>query len=155
MKLTSQEEYGLRCLLQMARAPERVHTITEIAASEGLTHAHVAKLMRILRRAGLVSSIRGQAGGYRLAGAPDAIHVGTVLSALGGHLYSQGFCEHHAGTKRTCVHGPDCSIRPLWAQLEDVVQRALSQVLLKDLLGSEEAVGSWVKVHFNVKAAAR
>ena len=54
MKITSLEEYGLRCLLQLARSPrEQIVSVKEIAAKEGMSHAYVEKLLRILSRAGL------------------------------------------------------------------------------------------------------
>src|SRR5215470_17874273 len=67
MRLTAQEEYGLRCLLQVARGQDTAVTTPEIAEREGLSEAHVHKLMRLLRRAGLVRSVRGRKGGYQPA----------------------------------------------------------------------------------------
>ncbi|HWW94152.1 MAG TPA: Rrf2 family transcriptional regulator, partial [Vicinamibacteria bacterium] len=68
MKLSSQEEYGLRCLLQLGREGEgRSLTIAEMSQREGISTPNVAKIMRILRRAGLVLSTRGKSGGYTLA----------------------------------------------------------------------------------------
>ena len=98
MKLTAQEEYGLRCLLRVAGAGggESV-TIPEIGRAEALSIAYVAKLMRILRNHKLVKSARGQAGGYTLARSPDKIPVGEVLAVLGGRLYEPGFCDQFAG----------------------------------------------------------
>ena len=64
MKLSSQEEYGLRCLLQIARQGEGGSlTIAEMSQREGISAPNVAKILRILRRAGLVKSTRGKAGG--------------------------------------------------------------------------------------------
>ena len=85
MKFSAQEEYGLRCLLQIARlGPDGSMTIPEISRIEGLTPTHVAKLTMILRKGGFLSSTRGQAGGYALARSPEKIIVGEVLEALGG-----------------------------------------------------------------------
>src|SRR2546425_11812681 len=75
MRFTAQEEYGLRCLLQIAREPAGSLTIPEIAEREALTSAYVAKLMSVLRKAGLVKSTRGQKGGYRLACPPDQMNL--------------------------------------------------------------------------------
>ncbi|RYG34392.1 transcriptional regulator, partial [bacterium] len=68
MKFSTQEDYGLRCLLQIARRPleETALTIPEISRLEGLSQTHVAKLLMLLRQSGFVRSSRGQAGGYRL-----------------------------------------------------------------------------------------
>ncbi len=71
MNLSSQEEYGLRCLLQVAAhgAPEPL-SIAQIAVAEGISPEYTAKLMRLLRKGGLVDSTRGAGGGYRLARQP-------------------------------------------------------------------------------------
>ena len=156
MRFTSQEEYGLRCLFQIARDPQGALTIPEIAEREALTPAYVAKLMRVLRKAGLVKSTRGQKGGYRLVSPPEQMNVGAVLAALGGRLYSQDFCERHAGMGRVCVHDThnvDCAIRSLWINLDSVVQRALSQTMLTDLMRSVPDTGIPIELHLDVASA--
>jgi Rrf2 family protein len=145
MKLSSQEEYGLRCLLQVARhGPEGSMTIPEIARVEGLSIPHVAKLMRVLRRGGFVKSVRGQAGGYKLARTPKQINIGEVLAWLGGRLFEPGFCTMHAGMAKLCTHSVDCSIRSLWQSVQFVVDQVLGKVTLNDLLGGERQVISWI-----------
>jgi Rrf2 family protein len=145
MKLSSQEEYGLRCLLQVARhAPEGSMTIPEIARIEGLSIPHVAKLMRLLRRGGFVKSVRGQAGGYKLARAPRYINVGEVLAWLGGRLFEPSFCTAHSGVVKLCANSVDCSIRSLWQSVQLVVDQMLGKVTLNDLLGGERQVISWI-----------
>ena len=148
MKLTAPEEYGLRCILQIARhGPTGSVTIAELAQGEALTPAYVAKLLRILRKANLVESIRGQKGGYQLARAADQISVSDVLIALGGHLYSDDFCDQHAGTSRHCVHLGNCSIRPVLSGVEKLLHNVLAQCKLSDLACSEQAMVRWVEGH--------
>jgi Rrf2 family protein len=145
MKLSSQEEYGLRCLLQVARhAPEGSMTIPEIARIEGLSIPHVAKLMRQLRRGGFVKSVRGQSGGYKLARPPAHINIGEVLAWLGGRLFEPSFCTMHSGVAKLCTHSVDCSIRSLWQSVQLVVDQMLGKVTLHDLLGGERQVISWI-----------
>ena len=68
MKLSPLEEYGLRCLIQLARrGSSQPVTIRQISESEGLSTAYVGKLMFLLQRANLVLSTRGVQGGYLLA----------------------------------------------------------------------------------------
>ena len=67
MKISAQEEYGLRCLLRLAKAESGVATLPEVAAAEGLSVPYVAKLMAVLRHAGILDSVRGRSGGYKLA----------------------------------------------------------------------------------------
>lgn len=139
MKLSTQEEYGLRCLLQLGRHGEgRSLTIAELSRMEGISAPNVAKLMRILRRTGFVTSTRGQAGGYVLARAADQIAVGDVLAALGGRFFDQSFCDRHAGIEQLCAHMGDCSIRPVLRQLQQVVDQVLGRLTLKSLLHNEK-----------------
>src|SRR5262245_65829712 len=98
MKLSSQEEYGLRCLLRVGRAgPEGSVTIAELSRSEGISEPNVAKMMRVLRTAGFVQSTRGQSGGYTLARPAADISIGEALAALGGRLYGPPFRGTHTG----------------------------------------------------------
>ena len=121
MKITAQEEYGLRCLLRLARTGAgQSLTIPEIAAAEGLSIAYVAKLLSVLRQAGLIESVRGRAGGYRFAGNAAEIGLGSVLMALGEPLFADpSYCQRHAGTETDghCVHESGCTLRGLWQTL--------------------------------------
>src|SRR2546423_11336547 len=110
MRLSAQEEYGLRCLLQVAREPEGALTTPQLAEREGLGAAHVHKLMRLLRRGGLVKSVRGRNGGYQLVRPAGQISVGSVLRAPRSHLYSRGFCGQHKGVELVCVANNGCGL---------------------------------------------
>ena len=141
MKLSSQEEYGLRCLVQLGRQGEGGSlTIGELSQLEGISAPNVAKIMRVLRRSGLVTSTRGQAGGYALAQSPEQVIVGEALAVLGGRLFDARFCDRHTGSVRICTHLTDCSIRPVWRQVQDVVDEVLNKLTLKQLLGREQEV---------------
>lgn len=141
MKLTTQEEYGLRCLLRLGReGTGRSLTIADLSRQEGISAPNVAKMMRILRRAALVHSTRGKEGGYTLARAPEEINVGEALAALGGRLFDARFCERHSGSARPCSNTSDCSIRPVWRVLQDIVDDVLGGLTLKDLLRTEVEV---------------
>jgi len=137
MQLLAQEEYGLRCLLQVAlhRGSEPL-SIQAVAEREGLSPEYSAKLMRALRQAGLVLSTRGAAGGYRLSRPPEQITVWEVIQALGGSLYTDAFCESHPGQLRDCVHTTSCSIRGLWLSVESAIRGVLDRVTLADLARS-------------------
>ena len=138
MKFSSQEEYGLRCLLEIARsAPGVSMTISEISEAEGLSQAYVAKLLRILRLSGFVESVRGQEGGYILAQPEDSMFIADILAALGGRFYKPGFCDHFSGSVDTCAHTLSCSIRPLWHRVQTAIDEVLGKTTLADLLDEE------------------
>jgi Rrf2 family iron-sulfur cluster assembly transcriptional regulator len=110
MKISAQEEYGLRCLLQLARAETMGETLTlsQLAQLEGISSANAGKLMWILSKAGLVQSTRGIKGGYALA--------------------------------RPASHTGDCGIRPVIIELHQIVDNALADITLSQLLGTEANV---------------
>lgn len=135
MKFSAQEEYGLRCVLQLSRLGDGASTtISEIARLEGLTTPHVAKLMAILRKAELIVSTRGHEGGYSLARPARETRVADVLEALGGKLYDEEFCGRHSGLNAICTHAVDCSVRSLWQVLQGAIDDALASMTLADML---------------------
>ncbi len=145
MQFSSQEEYGLRCLLRLAQVGAGASvTINEIAQAEGISMPLTAKMMRILRAGGLVTSERGQAGGYRLARAPEAITVKQALAPLGGDLFGGEFCGRFAGREELCTHSIDCSIRSLWRAVQAVVDQLLSRTTLRDLMCGEREMDDFV-----------
>lgn len=137
MKLSSHEEYGLRCLLQVAhQGANGSATIPEISRHEGISIAYVAKLMRILRQGGFVKAVRGKTGGYMLALPPERICVGDALTLLGGRIYEDDFCERHAGALLDCAHSTGCSVRSLWRAVQGAVDGVLRKTTICDLLRS-------------------
>jgi Rrf2 family iron-sulfur cluster assembly transcriptional regulator len=141
MKFSTQEEYGLRLLLRIAKSdsPNGL-TIPEISEVEGLSSANTAKILRALRLAGFIESARGQTGGYKLNKPPDKILISDVLTALGGKLYESNFCDLHSGMENICTNSIDCSIRSVWKTIQNVLDSVLSKFTLQDLLGNEEDV---------------
>jgi Rrf2 family protein len=144
MKLSAQEEYGIRCLLQLAREDGRL-SASLIASREGLGEPYVAKLLRLLRGAGLVESFRGQQGGYCLTRVPDEISLADAVRALGADLYSVSSCERFSGDQAKCVHSCECSLRSLWAGIQDVITRLLEECTLGILIRSEQDMATWVE----------
>jgi Rrf2 family protein len=141
MKVTAQEEYGLRCMMQMASSGlDKPLTVQEIAGQEGLSSAYVSKLMTMLRDAGLVDSIRGRSGGYYLARPPSTITISEILAPLGGRMFEDHYCDRYPGDEDECVHLGDCAIRSLWGTLAGLVDQVLARTTLSDLLKTEECI---------------
>lgn len=141
MKITAQEEYGLRCVLRLAKAESGSVTLPEVAAAEGLSVPYVAKLMAVLRHAGLLESVRGRSGGYTLAKPADEIGLGHLLLVLGEPLFEeQDYCQKHAGSEApngVCLNHSTCTLKSLWQTLEHWMRRTLDQITLADLVRHE------------------
>jgi Rrf2 family transcriptional regulator, iron-sulfur cluster assembly transcription factor len=140
MKVSAQEEYGLRCLLQLAQLGEGEYlTLAQIAEREGISAANAGKLLWILSKANLVSSIRGTKGGYRLARPSSDIHLSEIIKVLDEDVLAS-HCKSYAGVLDSCIHTGDCGIRPVIVGLHEVVSRALSGITLAQLIGTEAKV---------------
>ncbi|MBN1960160.1 MAG: Rrf2 family transcriptional regulator [Deltaproteobacteria bacterium] len=145
MQLSSQEEYGLRCLLQVARHEDlEPLQIAEIAQREGLSFEYTAKLMCSLRQGRLVISTRGQSGGYRLARPASEISIWEAVTVLGGPLFSDEFCSSHPGNLRDCIHSTDCSVRALWRWVGNEISKILRHISLADMDRHEKPMGLWL-----------
>jgi len=137
MKITAQEEYGLRILVRITKCKTGL-SIPQLSALEGLSQPNVSKLTRILRVGGLINSTKGHVGGYVLARPAADITVNDVLKALGGRLFDEEFCANHGGVLKVCTNSVDCSIRSLWSMVQSTIDMLLDKITLADLAKSEE-----------------
>ena len=140
MKISAQEEYGLRCLVQLATlSDEESLTLPQIAEREGISTANAGKLMWLLNKAGFVQATRGTKGGYTLARPAGEIRLNEVIKVLDEDEINT-HCESYKGVLETCVHKGDCGIRPVIVGLHEIVEEALSQITLAQLVGEESKV---------------
>jgi Rrf2 family iron-sulfur cluster assembly transcriptional regulator len=140
MKVSAQEEYGLRCLVQLAHLREGESlTLSQIAKLEGISVANAGKLLWILNKAGLVQSLRGTKGGYQLARPASEIRLSEIIKVLDADQV-EAHCKSYTGVLDVCVHTSDCGIRPVILGLHEIVQNALAEVTLAQLVGTEANV---------------
>lgn len=147
MNVSALEEYGLRCAVRLAQAHLRGEDGTdkntlsapEIAEQEGLSVEYVSKFMLHLKRAGLVTAVRGVNGGFALTRAPGEISLKEVFEALGGRRKSsEEFCSSYAGKSESCVRLDGCSIRPFWQILSSYIDEFTREMTLQDMLKGEQ-----------------
>lgn len=140
MRITTQAEYGLLCVLHLARRGRLVAVpVREVAAHEGLPPQYCEKIFADLRRAAIVESTRGPAGGFRLARAPEAISVKEVIDATAGGTFELNCADHPVDAVR-CQGTAACSLRPVWFALRSRIDDFLAGVRLADLLKDEAEV---------------
>lgn len=136
MRISSLEEYGLRCMLALAkRGTNGQLSISDIAEKEGLSVPYASKLLAILRKAGLVTAVRGRAGGFCISREPHQINVLDVMTALGGPLIDPDHCTSFTGQLEACVHRDDCSVHHVLDSLAAFIGDMLSRTTLEDLIG--------------------
>ena len=146
MKITALQEYGMRCLLQLALGGEgKPMQIRGIAEREGLSQDYVGKILTRLRKSGLVKSVRGLNGGYVLVKKPSEISVGAAIMVLSenpiqlNHL-KRDLCGQFPGNRKECVHMRGCNVRQVWSMVMVQVYGSLNRIPLSSLLGPEHEV---------------
>src|SRR5690606_40107753 len=128
MKISAQEEYGLRCLVQLANLdPGEALTLPQIAEREGISTANAGKLMWLLNKAGFVNSTRGTQGGYFLARPANEIVLREIIKVLDEDVLNK-HCESYTGVLDSCELKDDCGIRPVIVGLHEIVENALSRI---------------------------
>jgi Rrf2 family transcriptional regulator, iron-sulfur cluster assembly transcription factor len=132
-------------LLQLAQLNDNDYlTLGQIAEREGISVANAGKLLWLLSKAGLVKSIRGIKGGYKLARPATEIRLNEVIKVLDEDVLA-GHCKSYTGILDSCVHTGNCGIRPIIISLHEIVETTLSGITLAQLLGTEARVGA--KLH--------
>ena len=139
MNVSPLEEYGLRCAVQLATLDSgQTLSAPEIAQREGLSVEYVSKFMLLLKKGGLVKTLRGMKGGFALAKPPGEISLKEVFDALKQQRKLKGgFCDSFSGKSESCVRSSSCSIRPFWQLLSRYVDQFTTRMTLRDLLLGE------------------
>ena len=137
MKVSAKSEYGVRAMVQLARAYGKGPVpLSYVAGKERISLDFLEQLMLILRNQGLVRSVRGVHGGYMLALEPRQISVSDVMQAMDGPFMPAQCLELTASEPGVCNLGItmlDCTTRDVWMLLQERVTETLSAVTLADL----------------------
>jgi len=147
MRVTTWTEYSLIIALHLARRGRGREPVAarELSEAERLPADYVEQILLRLRRAGLVSSVRGARGGYFLAREPNRITVRDVMAASEHQTFELNCTEHQVDAER-CDPSNSCSIRPVWHALQHRVDDFLSGISLADLLKDAPAATPLVRL---------
>jgi FeS assembly SUF system regulator len=128
--LSKLADYGVIVATHLAAYPNRQLTAGTVATETRLPQATVAKLLKALAHAGLVTAARGAGGGYRLARSATSISVAEVVAAIDGDI-GLTQCSVHVDE---CARTTYCPTRPHWAAINRAVGEALSAISLDAML---------------------
>jgi Rrf2 family protein len=132
MKISTRTEYGIRVLVTLARTDDGAClSLAEIARREKLPHAYLEQLVGDLRRAGLVTSTRGQSGGYRLARPADEIPMADAIRALDGPLLEMPCAG--ADDLEHCDRPQPCSVHEIFQRVYESLSRSLGATNLAEV----------------------
>ncbi|MBQ8311643.1 MAG: Rrf2 family transcriptional regulator [Clostridia bacterium] len=134
MKLSTKGKYGLYAMFYLAQragnGPQPLKSVAEI----GVPEDYLEQLLGNLRRAGLVTTVRGAQGGYQLAKEPCSITVGDIIDATEGPL-SISECLSDEGC---CHRSGQCKTRRVWEYLSNSINDLLQSISLQDMLEQEQ-----------------
>ncbi|MBQ7454846.1 MAG: Rrf2 family transcriptional regulator [Clostridia bacterium] len=135
MRLSTRGKYGLYAMLYLAeKADDGPQPLREIARL-GLPEQYLEQLLGSLRKAGLVTTVRGAQGGYQLALPPEEISAGHIIAAMEGPL---NLAECTGEEEAACPRSEGCKARRVWEYLTDHINRVLYSISLRDMLESKE-----------------
>lgn len=138
LRLSRLADYGVVLMSQMAASRQDLHNAQTMADATQLPLPTVSKVLSVLARAGLLTTMRGAKGGFRLARSARQITVAEIISALDGPVALTQCIERGPGT---CEVEGICSTRRGWQTINAAVQRALDGVSLAELV--EPTGGPW------------
>lgn len=128
-KLGKLTDYGTVVMTALAVRPEALRNAHDLAEETHVAAPTVSKLLKQLAKSGLVESIRGAHGGYRLARTPDRITVADVVCALEGPIALTQCAVHEGG----CSIESHCGVRGNWRLINTAIRQALESVSLAQM----------------------
>jgi FeS assembly SUF system regulator len=131
IKVSRMADYGVLILAQMAGAPEALRTTSDLSEATGLPEPTVAKILKILTGAAILSSVRGVNGGYRLLETPDRLSVASIITALDGPIRLTACAD---GMRDGCTLNMSCGLNGRWEKVNIIIRSALESMSLIDLL---------------------
>jgi Rrf2 family protein len=138
MKLSTKGRYGLTAMLFLARHAEEGPMSLRCMAGTGIQPDYPEQLLGSLRKAGLVTTIRGAQGGYALARSPESITVGEVIEATEGPVR---FCDGDSEGGQ-CADKERCDARHVWSLRAEKMNDLLNSITLAGVLDDLNQGGS-------------
>jgi FeS assembly SUF system regulator len=128
LRLSKLADYGCQVMVYMAR-DSAIHSANEVAIGLGMAAPTVSKILKMLARDGLVASVLGAKGGYTLSRYPKEISIAEIINAMDGPI-SITECS----STSTCTRESFCSTRGNWQGINHVIQQALDNVSLAEMV---------------------
>ncbi|MGE5301013.1 MAG: RrF2 family transcriptional regulator [Acidobacteriota bacterium] len=137
LRLSTKGQYGVRAMYEIARGYNRGPiTIKEISERQDVSVAYLEQILNTLRKAGIISSVKGPGGGYVLGRDPDAISIGAILRELEGPVAITSCLDPKEG----CMRVEGCVTHLLWKALGENIEAFLDKMTLRDLLRGDQFI---------------
>ena len=140
MKLSTKGRYGARAMLDLAlhyNVNEGPVALGSIAERQNISEEYLEQIFSSLRKSGIVESVRGAQGGYKLGRSADKITIGDILRVLEGSLAPVDCVVE--GKPQVCDRYDDCVLSGVWIKLRDAINEAVDSFTLADLMLEEHS----------------
>ncbi len=139
MKISTKGRYGLRAVIDIAiHGTSEPVPLGDIAVRQDISMSYLEQLVAKLKKANIVTSVRGAKGGYSLAAPTDRISVGDVLRALEGDLAPVN-CAEVMENGTPCKESEQCLTKVVWKRISDSINYTVDNLMLSELLADAEA----------------
>lgn len=133
IKLSKLTDYSVVILAEMARGQGALMTASGLAVASNLPEPTVAKVLKLLARGAVISSVRGANGGYVLSKRPEEISVAAVITALEGPVMLTDCVTSGGG----CCHEKTCAVKGQWDPVNEAMRLALENVTLAQMMARQ------------------
>ena len=132
MILSTKGRYGLKMMYEFAlNYGKGPMSLKEVAQKQRLSETYLEQLIAHLRKAGLVTSVRGAQGGYELSRRPEEITVGEIIRELEGPLAPS---ECVLDDEPECSNADYCVTRLIWEKIMDSINNVIDSITLNDMI---------------------
>lgn len=140
MKISTKGRYGLRAMVDLAVYSGGDHiSLKSIAERQNISEGYLEQVFSTLRKAGLITSVKGAQGGYALADSPASITVGAVLRALEGNL---SIIDEKSLEEKTNDKIEDCIREKVWSTINDSINSVVDNISLEELMDEYKRMAS-------------
>lgn len=153
MKLNTKGRYAVMAMADIARCGQgKAIPMAQIAERQHISLPYLEQLFSKLRRADLVSSMRGPGGGYILSRSASEVYIGEIMQAVGEPV-KMTRCNREVEGSGGCVDGGDCITHHLWNALSDHIYSFLGSISLQDVL--DQKVGQFGTLTSNLEMVSK
>lgn len=131
MKLSARSRYAARLLLDLAQSPDETPVrAATLSGNTSISVQFIEQILRPLRQAGIIRSVRGAQGGHVMLKDPAEVTLGDVVRVMEGRISITQCCDD----PETCGRADDCPTRQAWKHVSEVLERELDAITLADMM---------------------
>lgn len=141
MRLTTKSRYGTRLILDISvYGKDKPVPLSEVAKRQNISMKYLEQLTAKLKKAGIINSVRGPAGGHMLAKSPEDISIGQIVRVLEETAAISDCAEQEKQVCGICNRAGDCLSRWVWAEASRAMFERLDEITIAGLLSTKKEI---------------